>query len=257
MPERIINVIAKVLLTSSIIFIWVNPAPTEELPSPEKMVSEADEIRLPRGDYAVNLSITTTKSGKTSIVRAHVFYKWPNKSITKVIFPESERRVILRVDKALWVFTPHVSRPVRISLSQRLTGLLANGDIVRTHFGEWYVPRIMKVTSSHYILELLRNAEDVPYARVLYWVTRDGFYPTKSEFYAISGTYLKTCLYEGSKQILGRLRPTKSRFSDILEKNKVSVVEYHEVKSVKLPDKYFTKDYLKVVSTTDLLKFEQ
>ena len=34
----------------------------------------------------------------------------------------------------LWVFLPSVSQPVRLSLSQRLTGQVANGDLARANF---------------------------------------------------------------------------------------------------------------------------
>ena len=42
----------------------------------------------------------------------------------------------------MWIFTPNIKRPVRISLEQKLTGEVANGDIARTNFSEDYTPEI-------------------------------------------------------------------------------------------------------------------
>ena len=43
----------------------------------------------------------------------------------------------------------------------------------------------------------------------------------------------------------GQLRPARLVMTDALHHDEVSVLEYRNLRSVSLPDKFFTKDYLK------------
>ena len=53
--------------------------------------------------------------------------------------PAAERgQALLMRERDLWIFLPAVSQPVRLSLSQRLTGQVANGDLARANFAGDY-----------------------------------------------------------------------------------------------------------------------
>ena len=74
--------------------------------------------------------------------------------------PPAERgQIILMKGRDLWVFMPEVSQPVRISLAQRLTGQVANGDLARANFAGDYNPKIIGTekigTDTFQILELI------------------------------------------------------------------------------------------------------
>ncbi len=56
---------------------------------------------------------------------------------------------------------------------------------------------------------------------------------------------LKTCLYQNFEKMAGKVRPTKLVMEDALRKGEQSVLEYSAMKLRDLPDKMFTKDYLK------------
>ena len=56
-------------------------------------------------------------------------------SIIMVTEPASDRgQILLLKGHDLWIFLPAVSQPVRLSLAQRLTGQVANGDLARANF---------------------------------------------------------------------------------------------------------------------------
>jgi hypothetical protein len=56
---------------------------------------------------------------------------------------------------------------------------------------------------------------------------------------------LKVCKYENFQTMEGRLRPTRLVMEDALKAGNVSTLEYNSMKLRELPDKIFTKDYLK------------
>ena len=61
----------------------------------------------------------------------------------------------------------------------------------------------------------------------------------------MSDRLLKTCLYEKFERMAGRVRPTRLTMHDALREGEESVLEYADMKLRDLPDKIFTKDYLK------------
>ena len=61
----------------------------------------------------------------------------------------------------------------------------------------------------------------------------------------MSDRLLKTSRYENFQMMLGKQRPTRLIMEDALHKGEQSVLEYSTMKLKDLPDKVFTKDYLK------------
>jgi hypothetical protein len=96
-----------------------------------------------------------------------------------------------------------------------------------------------------YVLELDAVDRGVTYHRVRYWVRQSNHWPHKAEFYSLSERLLKTCHYQKFERMAGRLRPTRLVMEDGLRQGEESVLEYSDMRLRDLPDKVFTKDYLK------------
>ena len=158
-------------------------------------------------------------------------------------------QILLMRDQDLWVFMPTLSRPIRLPLSQKLTGQVANGDLARVNFSGDYHPKLLRIEKiagrDHYLLELVAARRAITYNRVLYWVDRANYRPYKVEFYSVSRRLLKTAYYREFKQLGGAIRPTRLVLQDALRKGERSVMDYGNMKVRKLSDKIFTKQYLK------------
>ncbi|HPU54623.1 MAG TPA: outer membrane lipoprotein-sorting protein, partial [Burkholderiaceae bacterium] len=63
--------------------------------------------------------------------------------------------------------------------------------------------------------------------------------------HSLSGKLMKTCRYEQFAALGGRVRPTRLVMTDALKKDEESVLEYSGLKAVDLPDRMFSKDYMK------------
>ena len=151
--------------------------------------------------------------------------------------------------RELWLFMPSVSQPVRLSLSQRLTGQVANGDLARVNFSGDYIAMIKGQETiggrEHHVLELSAGERSVTYPKIFYWVRAGDFHPQRAEFHSLSGKLLKTCRYEQFAMLGGRIRPTRLVLSDALKRGDESVLEYSDLKATELPDRMFSKEYLK------------
>jgi len=215
------------------------------------IVEKADRIRFPQEGFEVDVEVKVHSGGEVVETRGYrVLSKGNENAIVMVTEPASERgQIMLMRGRDLWVFLPNVSQPVRLSLSQRLTGQVANGDLARANFAGDYTPRIVRTEiiegETYTVLELNANDRSVTYNRVLYWVKQANSYPYKAEFYSLSDRHLKTARYQNFSQLAGRVRPTRLILEDALRKGEESVLDYSGMKLRDLPDKVFTKDYLK------------
>lgn len=227
-------------------------APVAAAPDPVELVKLADEARFPQTSFQVDIDIESQSADGNAPEsrRYRVLSKGNDDTVILTMEPVSERgQILLMHDRNLWVFMPAVSQPVRLSLAQRLTGQVANGDLARANFAGDYTPTYLGEETldgdKAYVLEL--NAVDggVTYAKVKYWIRAKDERPLKAEFYALSGRLLKTCLYEEFKPMAGAVRPTRLVLTDALKAGDTSVLTYSEMTPRPLPAKLFTKEYLK------------
>jgi outer membrane lipoprotein-sorting protein len=219
----------------------------------KSIVEKADDVRFPREGFEVEVAIDTKSADGTTEARKYrVLSKGGQNTIVMTLEPASDRgQAMLMKGHDLWIFLPAVSQPVRLSLAQRLTGQVANGDLARANLAGDYVPKMLRTEKidgeSTYVLELNAVDRSVTYHRVVYWVRQNGHRPYKAEFYSLSNRLLKTCHYENYRQLAGRMRPARLVMKDALTEGETSVLEYSDMKAKNLPDKMFTKDYLKRV----------
>jgi outer membrane lipoprotein-sorting protein len=217
----------------------------------QSILEKSDRIRFPRESFQVDVAIHTTGPDQPEDMHKYrVLSKGNENSLVMTTAPASERgQILLMKGRDLWIFVPDVSQPVRLSLSQRLTGQVANGDLARSNFTGDYNATILRTETidgeNYYVLELTGVDKSVTYHKVLYWVRQSNFWPYRAEFYSLSNRLLKTASYQNFQTILGKQRPTRLVMEDALRQGEKSTLEYSEMKLKDLEDKIFTKDYLK------------
>ncbi|KAF0103172.1 MAG: hypothetical protein FD187_404 [bacterium] len=219
-----------------------------------EVLARADRIRFPEEGFQVDITITTTTPDNDPEVRAYrILSRGNNQTLVQTTAPAVDRdQILLMRDRDLWAFLPNLSQPIRLPLSQRLTGQVANGDLARANFVGDYTPRILRSEriggDAFHVLELTAVDRWVTYHRVLYWVNERNGRPHKAEFYTLSGRLLKTCQYQNFRQLGGAVRPTVLVIDDALRAGNRSVLEYANMTLRDLPERVFNKDYLKKLS---------
>jgi len=219
--------------------------------SAEEILRRADEIRFPQEGFEVLVVIRSVEQGRAAEERTlKVLSKGNENTVVMTVQPASERgQTLLMKDRDLWLFLPRVSQPVRLSLAQRLTGQVANGDIARANFaGDYSVKLAGSETigkEAMYVLDLTANDRKVTYPRVRYWVRHGDYRPYKAEFYSLSNRLLKSCRYDDFRPLAGKLRPARLVMTDALIKGAESTLQYSDMKLRQLPDQIFTKEYLR------------
>lgn len=222
-----------------------------EDPMARSILEKADEIRFPAEGFQVDVFISSSAPDQdTEKRRYRILSKGNENTVVMILEPASERgQIMLMKKRDLWVFVPNVSQPIRLGLAQRLTGEVANGDLARANFSGDYTPTILRTEKvngeDHYVLELVAADRGVTYHRILLWVNKGTFRPHKTEFYTLSNRLMKTCSYENYRDMAGKSRPSRLVMEDALRLGEKSVLEYEHMKLRDLPEKIFSKDYLK------------
>lgn len=252
---RVSQLLAALVLTAGLVLPSAVHADDADLA--RSIVAKADEVRFPGEGFQVNIVIDTTGPDDPVEQRSYrVLSKGNENTIVQVVEPVSDRgQAMLMKGRDLWVYMPNVSQPIRLSLSQRLTGQVANGDLARANFSGDYEPRILRSETidgeKMHVLELTAVDRGVTYAKVIYWVRQSNNWPYKAEFYSISDRLLKTCRYEKFQNMGGRVRPTQLTMEDGLKKGDVSVLRYSHMALKELSDRVFTKQYMDKLNRVD------
>ena len=244
------------ILTNMALALAFTPPAWSEPPQGDDVLARgilerADEIRFPAEGFQVDIDITSSAPEQDAEIRKYrVLSKGNENTVIMILEPASERgQIMLMKGRDLWVFMPNVSQPIRLGLAQRLTGEVANGDLARANFAGDYNPRVLRTErldgEEHYVLELMAVDRGVTYHRAMLWVNKANARPRKAEFYSLSNRLMKTCSYENFREMAGKRRPTRLVMEDALRPGEQSVLEYEHMKLRNLPDKVFSKDYLK------------
>ncbi len=217
----------------------------------QSILERSDEIRFPSEGFQVDITITSNAPNQDMENRKYrVLSKGNENTVVMILEPASERgQIMLMKGRDLWVFMPDVSQPIRLGLTQRLTGEVSNGDLARANFVGDYKPRLLGNErldgEDFHVLELNAVDRGVTYRRVKLWVNQTNNRPRKAEFYSLSNRLMKTCSYENYQTMAGKVRPTRLVMQDAFRAGESSIMEYRQMKLRDLPDKVFSKDYLK------------
>ena len=219
--------------------------------TPEEILLKSDQVRVPQQDFSVKARLISQRPDKEDKIAVYeIMIQGKDKTIVKTLEPRIDRgTTLLMLKYDLWVFMPSISKPLRISLHQRLFGEAANGDVARVNFSGDYTPVLDGMVEINgepcYLMNLTANDEQVTYNQVKLWVLKKNNFPLKAEFYAFSGKLLKICYYTEYQEMAGGTRPTRLILVDPLLKGKQTIIDYADMQLENFSDKIFTKQYLK------------
>lgn len=211
--------------------------------SPNEIIKKVDEVRNPAESYFMEVSIKSSTESEDS--RFSVFLKGNDKTLVKVLAPKKLLgRNMLMLDENMWVYVPNLKRSVRVSLSQKLIGEAANGDISRMRWAGDYIAKIEKENKTHYFLSLEQSRKGLTYPKIKVSVDKKTFHPLKAKFLTMSGKTIKTAEYQNYKTFAGKARPSKIHIVDSLKQNNFSDILVETMQVRELPDSMFTEKNL-------------
>lgn len=214
-----------------------------------EIIKKSDEMRFIETDVSFKVEVVDYKGTSETKTQYKVYSKGSEMSRVETTFPDRQAgRKLLMKGNDLWLFTPDIKRPTRVSMQQRLTGEVANGDISRTNFASDYEAELLSEEkldgSDMYHLSLKQKRDGVTYPAIEYWVKKSGFAPYQAVFKTDAGKALKTATYKNPKKFLNRLMITTIEIKSALNPEQRSVLNFSGYKKESLDESYFNKETL-------------
>ncbi len=213
-----------------------------------EMVKRADDFRFPAGDVRFRVKVTDFKKGKRDRESEyHVLSDGKGKSLVETLKPERQKgRKLLMSDSDLWFYSPDIRKPVRVSLQQRLTGEVANGDLANTNFAGDYSAALIGEESVDgrrlTKLKLKSKSKTATYSSINYWLDAATGAPVTAEFLSTSGKVMKRGFFEKFATVLGKRRLTEMKIEDAIVKTKMSTLKYSDFSSEAISEMTFSKE---------------
>jgi hypothetical protein len=164
--------------------------------------------------------------------------------------PTIRGRKMLMNGNYIWMAFPGTTNPIRLSPMQVLLGEASNGDVARTSFSWDYDVAGMEEKEENgkalYVMDLkVKPAKrGSTYGRIVLKVDKKTLLPLSGDFYTESGKLVKLAAYKEYQAWKGRTIPMVLEITDALDTKKHTSMRYLKLADKKLPDLYFSKDYL-------------
>ncbi len=199
-------------------------------------VKKADQIRNPSQSFEMNVKVDDGNNSTEFIV----FLKGQDKTLIVTKSPARDKgRNMLMLDRDFNAYVPNLKRSMRLSLAQKLSGQVANGDISRTRWFGDYSVQLEKETKDQVQLLLKANKDNLTYAAIRLWIDKNNNHPFKAEYLGLNAqTILKRAYFEDYKTMAGALRPTTLRIEDV--NKKTSYVRISDMTNKTFDDSFFT-----------------
>ena len=212
--------------------------------TPEEILRRADEIRNPAESYFLRCVVTTSSTSEDTEVEVSV--QGNTRTLVKTIRPARDRgRLGLMVDQDMWAYIPNLHRAVRVTLSQRLVGQAAHGDICRNRWSGDYLAVIEAETPQQWTLFLTAAKAGLTYEKIRLWIEKGTFHPLHAEFLTPAGMPLKRAEYRAYKPFGGVDRPSVIHIEDALRPGDFSDIQILEAVARQFPASIFYSENLK------------
>ena len=216
---------------------------------PLEILKKLDSYRITYEEFSLQLNLTSYRDN--SILETAVFnvyIKGSDKSLVVAQKYRTKDMKMLYADENLWVQLPGARRPVRITPIQRLMGEASNGDVAQLSFVRDYELEVLgdekidNVECKKLLLSAKRSS--ATYNKIILFARKNDHLPVKAEYYLVSGKHFKTAYFEKYFTVGGKKTLQKMTIHDVIKKGYKTTFEYLNVKEIKLPVKYFNKNYL-------------
>ncbi len=202
---------------------------------PASIVEKADAIRNPAESYRMEVEVVSSDRPEEPS-RFEVSLMGSTRTLIVTLAPGRDKgRKLLMVDQDMWAYLPSVSRPVRVSMGQKLTGQTANGDLSRMRWAGDYQAVVEKEDATTWTLLLTATRKGLTYDKIRAQIAKKTYRPVTAEFLSLSGKTLKHARYGGWKTMAGAERPTEIELRDALR-----VGDYSRLKILSMQPRSFS-----------------
>lgn len=159
--------------------------------STREILKRCDQARGNLEGVRWTVSVAEMDGHEESLREIHVQAKGFDMLAETLSPPRQKGHKLLQVKNNMFFYKPGLSKPVPVSLRQKLAGKAANGDIASTNYAEDYVVVAVEEGAHQgkpcFVYELEAQVRSVTYARIRYWVCKERFVGLRADYFTASG----------------------------------------------------------------------
>ncbi|HAS6346406.1 outer membrane lipoprotein-sorting protein [Vibrio sp. IRLE0018] len=224
----------------------------------ESMIKKADDYRLKEESARVISLVSLYENGELDKTREYHVYTRPNRE-SLVIFKsavEAGQKMLMLQDN-YWLQMPKSRRPIRITPMQKLLGEASVGDIStltwsEDYQGKWVASEKVLGLQGESVatqrLQLTAKTTGASYQLIDLWLTEQEDFPLKADLYLRSGKLAKQAWFTRGERN-GEPSVTEMTLLDHIQPAKKTVIEYQDIQSWQLEDKFYNPSYLPKASS--------
>ena len=199
--------------------------------SAEEVLARVDEALFP-GSFTMDLRLTDHKPrlGERAF-RIHLEGIRRTGSLLRFSAPPTEvgKKYLFR-DRSIWISIPGMPNVVRVSAKEDfMDSSFSNSDLMDAAYADDYDSLVesMPVVEGRtvYVLNCRAKNARITYASIRMQVDAETFIPQQFEYFTRSGLRTKLARFTASKQLAGRLRPSRIEMRDESVEGSYSVIE--------------------------------
>lgn len=221
----------------------------------DSLLSCVDRFRGLEGDHQSDLEIETWEDGKPGESSKYRLKVHPSPSaravLLRVLSPDVEKgNLILSSGQDMWILTRRTSRPVPVSVQQRLLGDASIGDVLNVELRGRYRGSVTEV-GQFLSLDLEASRPDALHERIQLRVRAGSARPVEARFLTRSGKLLKSLRYKGFVRTGGQELASELEILDAVNVKRQTRVRFSHFVPGKFPVGTFGKDNLRDLQTRD------
>jgi outer membrane lipoprotein-sorting protein len=200
-------------------------------PDGDAIVAEMDR-RMNFTECAMTVRIEDAKAdGKRREMRAAVEYLKDVGTRMEFLEPARDKgKRILMSGNSMWMSSPAVSKPVRLSGKDAFMGTsFTNDDMMNLDKGDDYAASVAASDGKGWDLVLAAKGDNQPYSRIEARIGKD-YLPVKMSYFARSGKESKRVSFSGTRDFGGRPRPSVMEIVDLMKPGDSSSVVFEDIR---------------------------
>ena len=199
-------------------------------PDGNAIVAEMDR-RMNFNECRMVIRIDDVKAdGKSRSLKASVEYVKDQGTRMEFMEPARERgKRVLMSGSSIWMASPSVSKPVRLSGKDAFMGTtFTNDDVMNLDKGDDYDSVVTVADGSGWDIVMNAKSPALPYSRITARIGRD-YLPISMTYFARSGKESKRVTFSGAKDFGGKRRPSAMAIVDLMKPGDTSTVVFEEI----------------------------
>jgi outer membrane lipoprotein-sorting protein len=237
----------RIIAGLSCLLLFVAPLFGQDMSAQEILQKVENQLDISRSRVEIELQVYREQKLRTTY-RIDLKYQDTVSQLAEIIYPPRNKGdKTLHVGGSTWLYLSKINKTMRVSEGNSFSNSdFSNMDVMKANLSEDYTPELLGIEDyqgeKSYKMELKARTEDVPYARILYWIRKKDLYPLQREYYTFSGDLLKRLVFQTKTAIRNGL-PDVFVMTSVLEKDKYTELRYLKIEPGQIfPPETFNKD---------------